>query len=260
MIALIQVKGLFMREIARFFKVPLQTLGAPIVNAALYLMIFGVSLGNSIRSPDEIPYLAFLIPGLIAMSVIKNAFDNSTSAIMGPKYVNELQDLRTVPLTRQQIVWAKTFASLVRGLLVGLITYLVGQTFFFLTGGEVLKFAHPLILIYFLLVGGLSFGFLGVAIGMWSRSFEHVGAVSALVLLPLIYLGGVFFTLKNLHPVWQTISLFNPLFYIINGVREGILGSTDIAFLPSALVTFAFLLMTYFCAALSLKKGTSYLR
>ncbi|WP_420422638.1 ABC transporter permease [Simkania sp.] len=260
MSTLIQVKGLFIREIARFFKVPLQTIGAPIVNAALYLMIFGVSLGNSIRSPDEIPYLAFLIPGLIAMSVIKNAFDNSTMAIMGPKYVNELQDLRTVPLSRQQIVWAKTFASLVRGLLVGLITYLVGQTFFFFSDGQVLTIAHPFILAYFLLIGGLSFGFLGVAIGMLSRSFEHVGAVSALILLPLIYLGGVFFTLKNLHPFWQTVSLFNPLFYMINGVREGILGSTDINFLPSAIVAFALFLVTYFCADLSLRKGTRYLR
>ena len=260
MSALIQLKGLFIREIARFFKVPLQTIGAPIVNSALYLMIFGVSLGNSIRSPDEVPYLAFLIPGLIAMSVIKNAFDNSTSAIMGPKYVNELQDLRTVPLSRQQIVWAKTLASLVRGLLVGLITYLVGQTFFFFTDGHMLTIAHPIILSYFLIVGGLSFGFLGVAIGMLSRSFEHIGAVSALILLPLIYLGGVFFTLKNLHPFWQTVSHFNPLFYIINGVREGILGNTDINFFPAAILTFALFLVTYFCADFSLRKGTHYLR
>ena len=228
MSAFIQIKGLFIREIARFFKVPLQTLGAPIVSSALYLMIFGVSLGNAIQSPDQIPYLAFLIPGLIAMSVIKNAFDNATSAIIGPKYVNELQDLRTVPLSIVQISWAKSFASLTRGLLVGLITYAVGQTFFFISEGQVLTITHPFALTYFLLVGGLSFGFLGVAIGMWSRSFEHVGAVSALVLLPLIYLGGVFFTLQNLHPIWQKISFFNPLFYIINGMRYGVLGTTDV--------------------------------
>jgi len=260
MSALIQIQGLFVREVARFFKVPLQTIGAPIVNSALYLMIFGVSLGNSIRSPDHIPYLAFLIPGLIAMSVIKNAFDNATSAIMGPKYVNELQDLRIVPLSIQQISWAKSFASLTRGLLVGLITYIVGQVFFYITEGHLLIITHPHILAYFLIVGGLAFGFLGIAIGMISSSFEHVGAVSALVLLPLIYLGGVFFTLQNLHPFWQKLSFFNPLLYIINGVRYGVLGTTDVSFLTSGLITFVFLLLTYICAYMSLKKGVHYLR
>ena len=202
----IQIKGLFIREVVRYFKVPLQTLGAPIVNAALYLMIFGVNLGGSMHTPGNVPYLAFLIPGLIAMSVIKNAFDNSASAIMGPKYVNELQDLRIVSLTILQISWAKSLASLTRGLLVGLITYLVGQFFFYLWQGEMLHIQYPLAFFYFLIVGGLSFGFLGVAIAMWSRSFEHINAVSALVLLPLIYLGGVFFNLENLHPIWQKIS------------------------------------------------------
>ena len=260
MTTFIQLKGLFFREVARFFKVPLQSLGAPIVSAALYLMIFGVSLSNSLRSTSEGPYLAFLIPGLVALSVIKNAFDNATSAIIGPKYVNELQDLRTVPLSIAQISWAKSFASLTRGLLVGLITYIVGQTFFLLKEGTLLSIAYPLIMTYFLLVSGLTFGFLGVAIGMWARSFEHIGAVSVLILLPLIYLGGVFFTLQTLHPIWQKISFFNPLFYIINGIRYGVLGMTDVSFFISALITFAFLLVTYICAYLSLKKGSNYLR
>lgn len=260
MSAIIQVKGLFTREVARYFKVPLQTLGAPIVSTALYLMIFGVSLGRSIQTTGSLPYLAFLIPGLIAMSVIKNAFDNSTSAIMGPKYVNELQDLRIVPLSILQITWAKSFASLTRGLLVSFITYLVGQVFFYFYEGTLLPIVAPLTLIFFLLAGGLSFGFLGVAVGMWSRSFEHINAVSALILLPLIYLGGVFFSLSHLHPIWQKISYFNPLFYIINGVRAGILGKADVNFTLSVAVILLFLIVTYFCAHISLKKGAHFLR
>lgn len=259
MSSFIQIKGLLTRELLRFLKLPTQTIGAPIVNAVLYLMIFGVSLGRSIHSINGISYLAFLIPGLITMSIIRNAFDNATSSIIGPKYTNELQDLRTTALSIYQIAWAKSLASLIRGLIVGLITYLVGQIFFFSidsTGIVVQEFS---ILIYFLLVGGLSFGFLGVAIGMWARSFEHVGAVSSLILLPLIYLGGVFFTLKNLHPIWQKLSFFNPLFYIINGVRYGILGTTDVNPLTSTAVTSTFLLITYICAHLSLRKGTHYL-
>lgn len=260
MSAFIQFKGLFNREVARFCKIPLQTIGAPIVNAALYLMIFGISLGTSIHFFDQVSYLAFLIPGLISMSVIKNSFDNATSAIIGSKYVNELQDLRTIPLTATQISWAKALASLTRGLVVGLITYTVGGIFFFLKEGNILTIRYIFILMYFLFIGGLSFSFLGVAIGMWARSFEHIGVVSTLILLPLIYLGGVFFTLKNLHPIWQNISFFNPLFYIINGVRYGILGKTDVDFFTSAFITFIFFLLTYICAHISLKKGTHYLR
>ncbi len=256
----IQWKGLYHREVARYFKVPLQTIGAPIVNSLLYLLIFGVSLGQSIHLAGGVSYLAFLIPGLIAMSLIKNAFDNSTSALMGQKYVNELQDLRIVPLTIHQIVSSKTAASLTRGLIVGFITYLVGQAFYLICMDHFLPIAAPLALIYFLLAGGLAFANLGIAIGMWSKSFEHVGAVSMLILLPLIYLGGVFFNLANIHPFWQTLSHFNPLFYIINGIRYGMLGETDTSLPLAIAVTFAFLLLCHILALASLRKGSRYLR
>ncbi|WP_194848318.1 ABC transporter permease [Candidatus Neptunochlamydia vexilliferae] len=256
----IQWKGLYHREVARYFKVPLQTIGAPIVSTLLYLLIFGVSLGKSIHLAGGFPYLAFLIPGLIAMSLIRNSFDNSTSALMGQKYVNELQDLRTAPLSIHQIVSSKSIASLTRGLIVGAITYLVGQAFYLSYMGHFLPIAAPLTFIYFIVIGGLAFAGLGIAIGMWSRSFEHVGAVSMLILLPLIYLGGVFFNLENVHPFWQTLSHFNPLFYTINGVRYGMLGQSDTS-LPLAIgVTFAFALLCHLLALLSLRKGSRYLR
>lgn len=255
-----QFSGLFWREVTRFFKVPLQTLGAPIVNSTLYLLIFGVSLGHSIHLNNNLPYLAFLIPGLIAMSLIKNAFDNSTSALMGQKYVNELQDLRVTPLTKTQLCLAKTTASLTRGLIVGCITYLVGQVFYLIWQHEFLAIRDPLIFAYFLIIGGLAFGNLGIAIGMWSKSFEHVGAVSMLVLLPLIYLGGVFFSLENAHGFWQSLSRFNPLFYIINGIRYGMLGHSDIHLGIAASASFAFFLICTALSLLSLRSGSRYLR
>jgi len=255
-----QVSGLYRREVARFFKVPLQTIGAPIVNSILYLLIFGVSLGSSIHLENNLPYLGFLIPGLIAMSLIKNAFDNSTSAIMGQKYVNELQDLRVTPFSLQQLCVAKTFSSLTRGLIVGFITYAVGQAFYILWEGQFLPIRDPFIFTYFILFGGLAFGNLGIAIGMWSKSFEHVGAVSMLVLLPLIYLGGVFFSLENAHPFWQTVSHFNPLYYIINGIRYGMLGQSDINLTIASCMTLGFFIICYALAINSLKKGSRYMR
>ncbi len=256
----LQIQGLYKREVARFLKVPLQTVGAPIVNSTLYLLIFGVSLGHLIHLENDIPYLAFLIPGIIAMSLIKNTFDNSTNSIMGQKYVNELQDLRVTPFSPQQLCAAKTLSSLTRGLFVGLITYGVGQVFYYFQIGHFLPIANPLVFTYFLIFGGLAFGNLGIAIGMWSKSFEHVGAVSMLILLPLIYLGGVFFSLEGIPFFWQSASHFNPLFFIINGIRYGMLGNPAIHLGISGTVTFIFFVICYILAIYSLKKGSHYLR
>lgn len=255
-----QFFGLFRREVRRYFKVPLQTIGAPIVNSALYLLIFGVSLGNSIHLEGNIPYLAFLIPGLIAMSLVKNAFDNSTAAIIGQKYVNELQDLRVTPLTIGQLCFSKTTASFSRGILVGIITYIVGEVFYLVWQKEFLGIADPLILTFFVIFGGLAFASLGIAIGMWAKSFEHISAISMLILTPLIYLGGVFFNLETAPIFWRTLSHFNPLFYIINGVRYGMLGVADISLMTAIGVTLLFFIVCYAMALFSLRKGSRYLR
>nr|MDJ0652482.1 ABC transporter permease [Simkaniaceae bacterium] len=119
---------------------------------------------------------------------------------------------------------------------------------------------NPYIFLFFAVFGGLAFGNLGTAIGMWSKSFEHVGAVSMLVLLPLIYLGGVFFSLENAHPLWQKVSHINPLYYLINGIRYGFLGKSDICSTLAALVTFLFFIVCYGLALISLRKGSNYLR
>lgn len=252
--------SLFRREVSRFFKVPLQTLGTPIINTLLYLLIFGVSLGESIDLEGKVPYLAFLIPGLVAMAAIKNSFDNSSSAIIGQKYHNELQDLRVTPLSLHQLYFAKNGASLLRGALVALITCFVGECFHWICEGSFLPLAHPFIFLYFVLIGSAGFASLGCAVGMWSNSFEKVGAFSSLLLLPLIYLGGVFFSLERVHPIWQLLSHFNPLFYMINGARFGMIGESDSS-LPLAMgVTLLFLLISYCLALLSFRKGSRYFR
>src|SRR4051812_22352176 len=190
---------LYEREMKRFLKVIFQTVVSPLVTATLYLLIFGVSLGQAIELPGGRPYLAFLIPGLIMMSVLNNAFQNSSSSIVSGKFSGDLEDLRVVPLGNHQILWALSAGGLTRGLIVGAVTFLVGEVFYYVVQGSLLPVAHPLWLLYFLIVGGLSFSKLGVPIAFWARSFDQVSAVGSFVLLPLIYLGGVFFSLKNLH-------------------------------------------------------------
>lgn len=252
--------GLLRREIKRYLKVPLQTLSSPVVNSILYLLIFGVSLGEIVVLKGEVSYLAFLIPGLIAMSLVRNAFENSTSAIIAQKYTNELQDLRTSPLTKGVICIAKGIGSLTRGLLVGGITLGVGEVFYFLEKGRWLPICYPGELVFFMIFGGLGFANLGVAVGMWARSFEHVGAISMLLLLPLIYLGGVFFDAGSIDPLWQLASRFNPLFYLIDGVRHAILGHSVVSWQFAALFTFLFFMVCYSLSWVSLKKGFRYLR
>lgn len=247
---------LYEREMKRFLKVIFQTIVSPLITATLYLLIFGVSLGGAIRLAGERSYMAFLIPGLVMMSVLNNAFQNSSSSVVSGKFSGDLEDLRIVPLGNHQILWALSLGGLTRGLIVGLITFLVGQIFFFIDEASLLSVAHPGWLAYFLIVGGLSFAKLGVPIAFWARSFDQVSAVGSFLLLPLIYLGGVFFSLESLHPFWKLVSKFNPVLYFINGVRYGILGTTDVDIWLCGVVSLGALILFHVVALRSLVTGS----
>jgi ABC-2 type transport system permease protein len=247
--------SLYSREMHRFLKVVFQTVFSPLISSTLYLLIFGVSLGGSISLKGGESYLAFLIPGLVMMSALNNAFQNSSSSIVSGKFSGDLEDWRVVPLSDQQIIWAVSLAGLTRGLLVGFVTFVVGAAFLFVIEGHMAPFAHPLALIFFLAVGGLSFAKLGISVAFWARSFDQVSAVGAFLLLPLIYLGGVFFSLRNLHPFWQAISRFNPVLYFINGVRYGMLGASDVDIGVAVAVSLGSLLLFHVLGLRALRGG-----
>jgi ABC-2 type transport system permease protein len=250
---------LYCREMKRFMKVVFQTVFTPLINATLYLLIFGVSLGSHIQIDHQISYMSFLIPGLVMMSVLNNAFQNSSSSIVSGKFSGDLEDLKVVPLSSQQMFWAFSIGGLSRGFIVGFVTYLVGAVFSLIVEGHWLAIAHPFYLITFLILGGLSFAALGICVAFWAKSFDQVSAVGSFVLLPLIYLGGVFFSLQNLHPFWHTLSRGNPVLYFINGVRFGILGVSDVE--PQvALVVSIFSLLIFHVLALRALKVGSYSR
>lgn len=247
--------SLFRREIARFFKVLVQTLVTPLVSSCLYLLVFGVSLGSSIQLPNSVPYLAFLIPGLVMMGLVNNAFQNASSSIVNSKFTGELEDLRTVPLTPQAILWAMSLAAVVRGFIVGAVTFGVGFVFYFFKTGEILQVQHPWEMLLLGLLAGLVFGFLGLASAFWAKSFDQLSAVNAFVLLPLTYLGGVFISIHQLHPFWQKLSQFNPLFYFINGMRHAIVGSSDVNMETAFVVVGSSVVVFYFVARFALKTG-----
>ena len=248
--------ALVMREIRRFLKVATQTVVLPVINSFLYLLVFGVSLGQRLGQNPEISYLAFLIPGLVMMGALNNALMNSSSSIIIAKFSGELEDLRVAPLTPSNILWAMAFGALFRGYVVGGVTFIVGLGFYRYYNEHWLIISHPFVLFYFLTAGCLAFGKMGVAIALWAKNFDHVSAVSAFIVMPLLYLGGVFYSVENLSPFWRTVSHFNPLLYLINGVRFGILGVSDVNIFNAALVTFAALVVSHILAALSLRTGS----
>jgi len=247
---------LLRKEIARFLRVFIQTFLIPLINTFLYLTIFGVSLGKQIRIEGPWSYLAFLIPGLLMMSVLDNAFQNSSSSIATSKFHGNLEDLKVGPLKVWQLLWSFGVAGLVRGVMVGSIMLVFGEVFYYFQTGTWLPILHPLLLIYFLVVGGLSFAFLGVAVTFLANSLDQLSAIGGFVLLPLIYLGGVFYSLDHLHPFWRALSQFNPLLYFINGVRYGILGIADVPVWYAAAISTLALAIIYGVADHAIRRGS----
>lgn len=247
---------LLQREIQRFLKVIAQTVITPFVSSTLYMMIFGVSLGRQIVFEDGHPYLAFLVPGLVMMGCLNNAFQNSSSSVISSKFSGDLEDLKAAPFSSSQIIWALSLAALVRGLIVGSITYLVGQVAFYLVYGHYIQIHDYFILFLFLVLGGLTFANIGIMVAFWARTFDQMSAVGGFILMPLIYLGGVFYSVDHLPAFWRGISLYNPLLYMINGVRFGLLGKADVDVMTAFLVSFAAFLFTLGLAVNSLKRGS----
>ena len=219
---------LFHREVLRFSKVLAQTIVIPIINSSLYLLIFGVSLGRHIQILEGVSYLAFLIPGLVMMGCMNNSYQNASSSILSMKFGGEVVDIKASPLRVQQIIWALAFGGICRGLLVGGINFLCGELFYYFHEGAWLIPAHPFYFILFCVIGGLAFSKLGISVAFWAKSFDHLSAIGGFIITPLIYLGGVFFSLNSLHPFWVKVSYLNPLLYFINGVRYGVLSVSDV--------------------------------
>ena len=246
---------LYYRELRRILRVIKQTVLTPLVNTVLYLMIFGVSLGESITMDTGFSYLAFLIPGLVMMGCLNNSFQNTASSVTNSKFNGEMQDLRVMPLSYKAIVWAICLGGLTRGLMVGGLVFSVGYLFNYFYYGDLLPMAHPFLLLAFLFVGSLIFAMMGIAVAFWASSFEQLSAVGNFILLPLMYLGGVFYSIQGLAPFWQNITKANPLFYLIIGVRYGMLGKSDVEPYTALLVSLFSLGVLYVIAKQCVKHG-----
>ena len=217
------VRTLFQKEMRRFLKVPGQTLLGPVVSTLLYLLVFGFALGGRLKSVAGVPYFDFIVPGLVMLGITSNAFLNSSSSLMGMKLTGTIVDLLVTPLRYGDMVLAMVGAAAVRGLAVGILTWLTAVVLRW-----DLSVAHPLLAITFPVLAAVTFGAVGLLTGLWAERFEQLNFVPAFILTPLTFLGGVFYDVRALPPVLQAISHLNPILYLVEGMRYGLLGTAAV--------------------------------
>jgi ABC-2 type transport system permease protein len=214
---------LLKKELLRFWRVAFQTVAAPVITALLYLLIFAHVLEGHVQVYNGVPYTAFLIPGLIMMSVLQNAFANSSSSLIQSKVMGNLVFVLLTPLTHFQFFAAFLCAAIIRGLVVGLGIYLVAMWF------VDIHMASPLLILAFALLGSALLGTCGIIAGIWADRFDQMAAFQNFIIMPLSFLSGVFYSIHSLPPFWQKLSQLNPFFYMIDGFRYGFFGKGDIS-------------------------------
>ncbi len=229
---------LLYKELLRFYKVGLQTVGAPIITALLYLLVFSHVLASHAQVLPGVNYRHFLIPGLMMMSLIQNAFANSSSSLIQSKVTGNLIFILVTPISPAEFVLAFVVASVVRGIVVAAGIYLVAL--FFMR----LPMVYPLVVVLFAVLSGGALGSLGVIAGIWADKFDQLAGFQNFFVMPLSFLSGVFYSIHSLPPVWSRVSHFNPFFYMIDGFRYGFFGVSDIALWKSFAAAFLFLVLT----------------
>jgi ABC-2 type transport system permease protein len=230
---------LFYKEVLRFWKVSFQTVAAPVLTAVLYMLIFSHVLSEHVKVYDRISYTSFLVPGLVMMSVLQNAFANSSSSLVQSKIMGSLVFVLLTPLSHWSWFFAYVGSSVARGLVVGLGVFAVTALF-----GEP-SFAAPQWIVCFAVLGAAMLGALGLIAGLWAEKFDQMAAFQNFVIMPMTFLSGVFYSIRSLPAFWQDVSHLNPFFYMIDGFRYGFFGVSDVSpWLSLAIVGSALLVVS----------------
>ncbi|MCK4623574.1 MAG: ABC transporter permease [Desulfuromonadales bacterium] len=240
---------LLRKEILRFWRVASQTLLPPIITALLYLFVFGATLGERLSVLEGFSYAQFVIPGLILMGVINNSFANTSSSLFMSRYLGGIVDLLVTPVSPPQFIMAYTLAAMLRGVLIGSVVWMISTLF------ASLPWQSPLLAILMALLASFLFAQFGLIAAIFAHNFDTLSMYSNFLILPLIYLGGVFYPISILPEPWEKLSFLNPLFYLIDGFRHAILGVGDTSFLLAFGVSGAIALGLFCWAAWLIGKG-----
>ena len=217
------IKAIYTFEMARFFRTLLQSFVSPVLSTSLYFVVFGTAIGSRIETVDGIDYGAFIVPGLIMLSVMTQSIANASFGIYFPKFIGTVYELFSAPVNFLEIVVGYVGAAATKSLFIGLV--ILGTSFLFVD----IRIQHPIAMVSFLLLTCLSFSLLGFIIGVWAGNFEQLNLVPLLVVTPLVFLGGSFYSISMLPQIWQTVTLFNPVVYLISGFRWAFFGQADVA-------------------------------
>jgi ABC-2 type transport system permease protein len=217
------VKAIYRFEMARTFRTVVQSIGAPVLSTSLYFVVFGSAIGSRMTQIGGVPYGAFIVPGLIMLSILTESVGNGSFGIYMPKWAGTIYELLSAPVSTAEILLGYVGAAASKSVMVGLII-MVTSTFF-----VPLRIEHPLGMVTFLLLTSISFSLFGFILGVWADSWEKLQVVPLLVVTPLTFLGGSFYSIDMLPPVWRTLTLFNPVVYLISGFRWSFYGHADVS-------------------------------
>lgn len=240
---------LLYKELLRFVKVSFQTVAAPVITSLLYLMIFSHVLEDRVQVFDKVGYTAFLVPGLVMMAVLQNAFANTSSSLIQSKITGNIVFVLLPPLSHLEIFAAYVLAAMVRGLVVGLGVFAVTAWF------THMSFAAPLWILVFAVLGSAILGTMGLIGGIWAEKFDQIAAFQNFIIMPATFLSGVFYSVHSLPPFWQAVSHWNPFFYMVDGFRYGFFGASDVPPVHSLLVVCGALLAVSALALQLLRSG-----
>jgi ABC-2 type transport system permease protein len=235
------VLTIYIYEMRRFFRTITQSLVSPVLSTSLYFVVFGAAIGSRIDEVEGVSYGAFIVPGLIMLSVMTQATSNASFGIYFPKFIGTIYELLSAPVSFLEVVAGYVGAAATKALFIGVIILITA--FFFVD----IQIAHPFAMIAFLVLTCVSFSLLGFIIGIWAGNFEQLQLIPLLIITPLVFLGGSFYSITMLPPVWQTITLFNPVVYLISGFRWSFFGTADVGI---GISLFAIALFTGVCMAI----------
>ena len=229
------VRAIYYFEMARTGRTLMQSIVSPVLSTSLYFVVFGAAIGSRITQIDGVEYGAFIVPGLIMLTLLTQSVMNASFGIYFPRFTGTIYEILSAPISYIEIVLGYVGAAATKSIILGLI--ILGTAFFFVP----IRIEHPLWMVAFLVLTAVSFSLLGFIIGIWAEGFEKLQIVPLLIITPLTFLGGSFYSINVLPPVWQTVTLFNPVVYLVSGFRWSFFGNADVGVEISLAATLAFL-------------------
>ena len=244
------IRAIYLFEMARAWRTLLQSLVAPVISTSLYFVVFGAAIGSRMSEIDGISFGAFIVPGLIMLSLLNQSVSNASFGIYMPKFSGTIYEVLSAPISAVEIVAGYVGAAATKSIVLGLIILMTARLF------VAFEIAHPFWMVSFLVLTAVTFSLFGFILGLWADGFERLQVVPLLIITPLTFLGGSFYSISMLPPFWQTVSLFNPVVYLVNGFRWSFFGTSDVAVEISLGMTVAFLLLCLAVIAWIFRTGT----